>query len=496
MATSEQVAPLTVAAPSSSVLRAVQTVAATLLGVTLALAFYSYRKVSSAFFGAATATLKRCGLPPLIRRFPTLTAGLGLAGAIASAPFGDRLFSGARPDLRALAGLAVFWISTGLYLFGGDVISTPPMRFDGLREAIARRFPERWFQHQLSHPLDAYFVRVTLNDAFLVLPVLVAIALRPAPSPLLMALYLVTLRVVGLIHEAMDHGNIHNHLFRPKRGASPFAALLCRAVGMFQEYPLNLAVGRIPGWYRVQHVAVHHGEDGGLDDNQTTVPRDRTSFLQYGASITSWLLSRFFAVDVALYLMAHGHRKMLRSLVLHVAGYYLALALLAKLCWPVVLCLVFARIFTTPDSVVTHYNWHGFVDARDFANPYLNTVHVEGKMEHGFLGLNAHLHHHLHAACHWSDLAPEARREEARYRAEGVVVLRANGRERTQLLKLLFERRFTDLGEEMAAIGDAPREDFARILEERSQPLWPRRWPRALDQLDRALSVTVARLLL
>jgi hypothetical protein len=472
------------------------TVLATLFGGLLAVTFHAYRKLSLAFFTSAASLLKALGLAPIARRFPFFFTALAVASGIALAPLCDRIFSGAPPDRTLLGGLAGYWLAGGVYMLASEVLCTPPGKLEGVRAAVAEGFPERWFSTVLANPVDAYFVRVTLNDTLLVVPALVAIALRPGISPFTWLLCLLGHRVTARIHEAMDHANIHNHVFQPRRGAPPLAAMLCRAVGLYQEYALNVAVGRIPGWYPIQHVAVHHAEDGSLDDNQTTVERDRTSFLQYCATCTTWLASKLFAVDTARYLHARRLPKLFRSLVLHIAGYYAFVALLALVAWPAALFLVFSRAFPIPDSVITHYNWHGFVDTAQFTNTYRNTVHIASSAELGFLGLNAHLHHHLHPACHWSVLAPEARLEEPRYRREGVAILAPSFGDRTWLLKLLFERRFDALGEQFAAIGDAPREDFPRLLEERTRPLVPRRWPRALVAFDRALGRAFARVLL
>ncbi|MEO7326973.1 MAG: fatty acid desaturase [Minicystis sp.] len=470
-------------------------VAATAFGLVFALIFYVYRKVTLTVFSAAAGLYKAIGVAPLIRRFPTIAAALSVASALAAAPLADRVFSLHRPRLSTLAALAAYWLAIGVFMLSSEVLSTPPGKLERLRAAVDARFPDRWFAGVLSHPLDAYFVRVTLNGTLLVVPALLAIALRP-PSVLTCVFCLLGQRVIAGVHEAMDHANIHNHVFQPRRDASPVAAALCRVMGFYQAYVLNIAVGRIPGWYPIQHVAVHHAEDGSLDDNQTTVLRDRTSFLQYCATCTTWLASKLFALDIAHYLLVRGRTKLLRSLVLHVAGYYLFLALLMLVSWPAALFLLFARAFPIPDTVITQYNWHGFVDSAQFHNPYRNTIHIASTAELAFLGLNAHLHHHLHAACHWSELGPAGRLEEPRYRAEGAAVLLGNGRDRMRLIKLLFARSFDELAAEFASIGEAPREDFARLIEERTRPLVPRRWPPALEAFDRALGAAFSRVLL
>ncbi|MFO0761329.1 MAG: fatty acid desaturase [Byssovorax sp.] len=496
MTTLAPLAPPTASAPRTKGTSGLVTVSSTLFGLVFALSFYIYRKVTLAIFAAAAGVFKALRLAPVIRRAPTTFALLSVAGAIAAAPFGDLVFALQRPSRAALLGLAAYWLSSGVFMLASEVLCTPPGELTRLREVLDRRFPERWFLRWLDHPVDAYFVRVTIHSTILVVPALLAFALRPSPSPLTALFCLLGQRVIARVHEAMDHGNIHNQVFRPRADAPPVAAAICRAVGFYQEYPLNLAVGRIPGMYPIQHVAVHHAEDGSLDDNQTTVLRDRTSFLQYCATCTTWLLSRLFALDVAYYLLVRRRTKLLRSLLLHVAGYYLFLGLVALVSPHAVLLIFISHALPTPDTVITQYNWHGFVDIADFHNTYRNTIHVASTVELGFLGLNAHLHHHLHASCHWSEIANEARREEDRYRREGAAILRGSNRDRMLLVKLLFARDFKALAGEFASIGDAPREDFARILEERTLPLVPRRWPAALVSFDRALGRAFARVLL
>ena len=47
------------------------------------------------------------------------------------------------------------------------------------------------------------------------------------------------------------------------------------------EYPVTLLTIRVPEFYRIQHVYVHHVEGNGPDDTQSTMAYDRTSFLDF-----------------------------------------------------------------------------------------------------------------------------------------------------------------------------------------------------------------------
>ena len=87
----------------------------------------------------------------------------------------------------------------------------------------------------------------------------------------------VTLLLSQFPQETLDHTNIHTRVFSPKIGASPRIKALLSTLQFYFEYVFSVLTSRAPGFYRVQHVYVHHVEANGPLDTQTTLPYDRTS---------------------------------------------------------------------------------------------------------------------------------------------------------------------------------------------------------------------------
>ena len=87
--------------------------------------------------------------------------------------------------------------------------------------------------------------------------------------------YTVMLLLTQLPQEITDHTNIHTRIFQPKLGATPRVKRLLGWLQVYFECVLTLLVARVPGYYRVQHVHIHHTEDNGPADSQTTLPYDR-----------------------------------------------------------------------------------------------------------------------------------------------------------------------------------------------------------------------------
>ena len=69
---------------------------------------------------------------------------------------------------------------------------------------------------------------------------------------------------------------------------------------------MTLLTIRMPEFYRIQHVYVHHVEDNGPDDTQSTMAYDRTSFLDYSRHALVQGLDLLTGCLVIPYLRAQG----------------------------------------------------------------------------------------------------------------------------------------------------------------------------------------------
>ena len=181
-------------------------------------------------------------------------------------------------EIAAEIGL---WLSIGLFARCYLIYTEYPDTFEGLKQSIAGRPLERWLARLLHHPIDAIFTRIWVGNSIAMIPLTLLLVLPSTVNYFVLAAYGVALLLVQFPHDLADHVNIHTRLFQPRTGAPERLKRLLRGLQLYFEYVLALFVARAPNYYRVQHVYVHHVEDNGLLDSQTTAPLDRTSFLDF-----------------------------------------------------------------------------------------------------------------------------------------------------------------------------------------------------------------------
>lgn len=460
------------------------------LGVALVLTNFALARLAGLLLAPFMLLFTGCGVARIFRRFPRTTLAVSSAVAFfgCSAGSGPRLFDHPT-SWPFLAGAYLASISA-YYISATTLLSFPPT-LKGIQAESERCWPERWYARRLAHPIDAFFVRVIMRNTAITAPAFLAVILPSTCSLFSAAGYLLAISITGRAQESLDHGNIHNNLFRFSHTQNRLDRLILRCTAAYHNYILNPMSGRIPNWYKITHIAVHHVENSGPDDFQATRHYDRTSFFDFcrlGARLT---FTATIGADALLYLIRRKRFKAARELTRAMLLYYLALASLAAFNWPGALVLVGARLLAGPGGAATTFRWHGLVDMDDPNNIFRNTITVgSGVDEHGSFGLIFHIEHHLHPQRHWSHYAADARANAARYRDEGSITLNLG---RTSFLGSLWRRRFDDLAACVVDGGD--RAEVARMLEARTRPLMRRprtRLGRAIDDaLGRIVAVTL-----
>ncbi len=155
------------------------------------------------------------------------------------------------------------WLTLGLFARVYLVATSYPDTFPELRASIASRPLERLLARHLHHPIDAIFTRVWLANSIAIIPLSVLLVLPATINYLVIIGYTVMLLLTQLPQEITDHTNIHTRIFQPKLGASQLVKRLLGWLQIYFEWVLTLLVARVPGYYRVQHIYVHHTEDNG-----------------------------------------------------------------------------------------------------------------------------------------------------------------------------------------------------------------------------------------
>ena len=375
------------------------------------------------------------------------------------------------------------------------LFSNHPMSFAALREKNRVNWPERLFVPILSNRLDAVFFRMVIDISVATVPFFVALWLPFAKLSLTGALFYIAIGAAGEMLETLEHTNIHNRVFRCAKGAHGVKPLIARSFEWWATYVAVTTCGRIPNWYRVQHIGVHHAEDNGPEDVQTTSSGDRSSYVYFCRSAFLWVVDVLIPIPMFIYLARRGGWRRITSLTIAMVTYYAMLVLVSLLAgsfWPALALIVIVST-AGPGSVSAYYFWHAFVDPDEPGNIYRNSVDVDAMLEHGFYGAVLHLEHHLHPARHWSTYREASRLNKDKYTSEGAIVLKSRpGVPAFFYVKLLIQRRFDLLAEVVHTVGgETEASSIANELERRSRPKVLKR-SRVSNQIDRALGQVIA----
>jgi fatty acid desaturase len=354
--------------------------------------------------------LYRIAAAKTIRNSPRLStilssvAALVLLSTVERASHSNNLFG-------VIAGVATLPFVLWAFIIASSNIDRWPSSLDAILSTAEARWPERWFKSVLQYPQDAHFVRIVINNTIVVLPAWLGLVTADLTMPIgffyVIFFWLATTTVVPS-HEMLDHTDIHNHLFRPRAGCTRWQQNVVRFINFYLRYVLNPLCLRIPNFYRIQHIYVHHVEDNGPADTQTTLFYDRNSYLDFCRSSLVIGLSFSFGVDVACYLLRKRKVKPLMTMWFGMTVWYGMMLWLCFFNWQAALVCVVVQFLNGVPTTAGAFSWHAFVDLDDFENIYRNTVNMTSRNGEIYGGIY-HIEHHLNPGMRWHDLAKRAR---------------------------------------------------------------------------------------
>lgn len=383
---------------------------------------------------------------------------------------------------------AFVWLALGLFARIYLVATSYPDTFSELRGSIDSRPLERLLSRHLNHPIDAIFTRVWLANSIAIIPLSVLLVLPATINYLVVVGYTVMLLLTQLPQEITDHTNIHTRIFQPKPGASPKTKRLLGWLQVYFEWVLTLLVARVPGYYRVQHIYIHHTEDNGPADSQTTLPYDRTSFLDFSRHAFRQGVDLVAGWWVLSYLYRKGKTRPMREVVRGLALWYAILLVLAVVN-PIAALVLFTSRFLGGNilSLIAFY-WHGVVDPEDHHSAHGNSIEYVGS-GHGNLGDDFHAVHHLRPGRHWSHYYEEFTKQEQI--GHPGVIMQKDAFGPLMLVAALWRRDFSTIGRH-AKLGAMTGDELALIIEERTRPETGAARTGLLACLDRGLGRMMA----
>ena len=269
-----------------------------------------------------------------------------------------------------------------------------------IEEAISKRWPEQWYTKHLKKPMDAYFVRTVIGNTFMMAPAVATLIWPGSINPFNALYYLVALMAVARAHEVLDHTNIHNQFFNSKRVDQKMGKTIVWLTGKYVQYVLDPLCGRIPNYYRVQHVYMHHVENNGVNDLQTTAFLDRTSFFDFCKYSLKIGIMDTFGISLFFYVYKRKKSTQYWLLVNGLIIWFAVLGLIALYNPAASAEILLIRFLMSVPSCILNYYWHGLLDPDEPENIHKNTINV---VLHNVMSSDAlHLRHHLRSGEHWS----------------------------------------------------------------------------------------------
>jgi hypothetical protein len=432
----------------------------TAAAVILAVSFFGLNRalMRAAFWATKMLDHARLGHAVRLRPFTALAAGYAILAVVSC---------GWNHTSNGYAGFALVgaaWVSLG--------ILAPAIRaIIGVSAALPAKLVT-WFAGRAKNPRDVHYFKLMLINSLVLWPALLGVIVPALFCAFTFAAYLVVIFLMGPPQESLIHSDVHNHIFRSKHLAKKADVLVFRLMNIYLKCVVPFLSGRFPLHYTAEHGMIHHAEDNGIDDPQTTLWCDRKSFIDYSRFAWRQALQLAFSREWYRYFAQRNMRKPIWLLVNGQLLRYGSLAVIAVFNPWGAICLFAVPFISAVPRTTSIFLWHGLVDMTNPDDVYTNSINIAA----GSGGIHAwHVEHHVKPNDHWSHMWREAERDRPNYSRHGTIVFRAHPRLRQLYLKAMWTRRFDLLATMCIPTCEAQRDPvaLARLLEERTQPLTP-----------------------
>lgn len=429
-------------------------------------------RLTSGSLTAGRWLLERSPLSGAIMRWPFAVA---LTASVSGASAALALGTGAASPTAA--GMAVMTACL-LLMTAAPLAMATAAAPDAVAARILSRRLRRFHARAGRNPVDAAWSEIVLGAGLLIAPPFLVALADTRAAPLALLVYVTAIWATRQPLVDFEHGDSHYEFFRPRRGATSAERGRLGALRWFAQQPLALVSGRVPHWYAVQHVAVHHAENNGLADTQSTAPYDRASFAGFAVCAQRFALSGLVPLDVLRYLVARRRMKPLRHLCLGYGIYLAWLGLLWAFDPRVALVLLGVRYASLIADAASFFQEHGLVDPDRPEAVVTSALHyINPGNPHGSRGEDLHIEHHLRPGLHWSRYMAALPSRLADYAQHHAIGFHDGTGQLRCYYQCLWRRDFAELARHVHVFGGEAMSslEVAHLLEARTAPTGLRR---------------------
>ena len=240
-----------------------------------------------------------------------------------------------------------------------------------------------------------------------------------------------------------------------------------KVFGRYAEFFLGYFYGDLPELGRTVHVRLHHKENGGFDDNASTLEYDRTSPLDFFRYLSDNIWTALGFAPYA-YFKARGDEKNRKRMLWGIARYFLYFAAVFIYDWRIGVVYVLVPLFAMNFIMaITSWVQHAFCDPERPEDYFVNTVTVVDEVN--FMNEGYHLCHHHRSGLHWTEMPTHLEHISEKMRESGSLVFRD-----MDFMELFIEltllRRMDVLAEKLVPWEPMDHEERLALLERRTKP--------------------------